>query len=43
VAYPNAWSEKDTVTYELPAGYALEKPEGREGSRSPGSANTMRR
>ncbi len=27
VAYPNAWSEKDTVIYELPEGYVLEKPE----------------
>lgn len=27
VTYPNAWSEKDTVTYQLPAGYLLEKPE----------------
>jgi hypothetical protein len=35
VAYPNAWSEKDRVTYQLPAGYVLEKPETPGGLRIP--------
>ena len=38
VFYDNAWSEKDTITYELPAGFSLEKGEAPTPLRASGIA-----